>query len=432
MITKHKMSVENLNKKLELGKSIYSKSDLTVFQGSSTPMINNIMAISSIDDLLKRDEQREEDGFPKKIKIGKIVKPSSSGKKKIVIVPTTSEEKFVHDNRPFSLKGEGQPSGGTGEGKEGDILGEVPLCPKDGEGENGPGGQGEGDDHDLGVDAYEIGKILTERFKLPNIKDKGKKKFLKKYTYDLTDKNKGSGQFLDKKATLKEIIKTNMGLGRIPDINNIDPSKLLVAPRDYVYRILSREREYESQAIVFFLRDYSGSMWGKPTELILSQHIFIYSWLMYQYEERVMSRFIVHDTEAKEVPDFDTYYKLNVSGGTEVNSAFKLLNEIIENEVLARDYNIYVFYGTDGEDWENDGTKAVEEITKTISYANRTGITIAEGPWTSRNNSVVEKYMRESGLLEKYRNLIRLYSFSQEDATEEILIGGIKELVSEK
>ena len=53
------------------------------------------------------------------------------------------------------------------------------------------------------------------------------------------------------------------------------------------------------KAIVFFLRDYSGSMQGKPTEVVTSQHLFIYSWLMYQYKNNVESRFIVHDTEAK-------------------------------------------------------------------------------------------------------------------------------------
>ena len=47
---------------------------------------------------------------------------------------------------------------------------------------------------------------------------------------------------------------------------------------------------------------------AKPTELIGSQHVLIYSWLLYQYAMQVESRFILHDTEAKEVPDFYTYY----------------------------------------------------------------------------------------------------------------------------
>ena len=58
--------------------------------------------------------------------------------------------------------------------------------------------------------------------------------------------------------------------------------------------------------MVFVLRDYSGSMNGKPTELVVSQHVMIYSWLLYQYERQVETRFILHDTEAKEVDDFYT------------------------------------------------------------------------------------------------------------------------------
>ena len=32
--------------------------------------------------------------------------------------------------------------------------------------------------------AYELGRILTEQFELPNLKDKGKKRSLTRYTYD--------------------------------------------------------------------------------------------------------------------------------------------------------------------------------------------------------------------------------------------------------
>jgi uncharacterized sporulation protein YeaH/YhbH (DUF444 family) len=71
---------------------------------------------------------------------------------------------------------------------------------------------------------------------------------------------------------------------------------------------LSKEKDFESQAVVFFLRDYSGSMAGKATELVVTQHVLIYSWLLYQYANQVESRLSLHDTEAKEVEDFYTYY----------------------------------------------------------------------------------------------------------------------------
>ena len=154
----------------------------------------------TLDELLERDRRREEDGFKRKIRIGRIVKPGSGGKDKIIIVPTTVEEKFVHDEINLEQEpDEGEPTGGTGEGEEGDIIGEQPVRPEEGEGEEGEGagegpGEGEGGDHELESNAYELGKVLSQDFQLPNLKDKGKKRTLARYVYDLTDKNKGSGQ----------------------------------------------------------------------------------------------------------------------------------------------------------------------------------------------------------------------------------------------
>ena len=277
--------------------------------------------------------------------------------------------------------------------------------------------------------AYELGRILSEKFELPNLRDKGKKRSLTRYTYDMTDRNKGFGQFLDKKATLREIIKTNLGLGNLPDISDIDPAEFLIAPRDRVYRILSREKDYESQAMVFFMRDYSGSMAGKATQLVVAQHVLIYSWLLYQYEKQVESRFILHDTEATEVKDFYTYYNSKVAGGTKVVAAFRLVNEIVNRENLARDYNIYIFHGTDGDDWDTDGKETIPEIKKTLAYVSRTGITIARHDGNTGSRTEVEKYLDASGLLKNKAELIRMDVISR-NADEPRLIKGIKKLIS--
>ena len=93
---------------------------------------------------------------------------------------------------------------------------------------------------------------------------------------------------------------------------------MIHSPQDTVYKILSREISYETEAIVFFVRDYSGSMQGSPSEAVLTQHLFLYSWLMYHYDKRVKTRFILHDTQAIEAEDFSTYYRSNVAGGTKI------------------------------------------------------------------------------------------------------------------
>jgi len=407
---------------------VYDYHDLLRLQNMARPLSTHITCLRSIDELLEQDKQREEDGFPKKIRVGRMVKPGKGGKDKIVVVPTTVEEKFIHD-RLLRPPEEGESSGGHGDGEENEVIGEEPLRAPD---QEGGGGEGEGEEtpHEMESSAYDLGKILTEKFELPNLKDKGKRRALTRYTYDLTDKHRGFGQHLDKKATLRKIVETNIHLGNLPDPGDIDPTRFLISPQDRIYRILSREKDWESQAMAFFLRDYSGSMAGKATEVVVSQHVMIYSWLVYQYARQVETRFILHDTEAKEAPDFYTYYNLRVAGGTRVASAYRLVNEIVKNENLAQDYNIYIFHGTDGDDWDKGGEETLPELKKMLTYANRVGITIAEHTSGEHFTTEVEKYLSQSGLLEEKPKFFRL-DIMNENADEPRLIEGIKKLISE-
>ena len=407
--------------------NIYAHNDPFVLQDIQAPSSSHTTCLRSVDELLERDKKREADGFPRKIRIGRMIKPGKGDKDKVVVVPTTVEEKFFHDPtlQPF----EEEQAGGAGDGEENETIGEEPLRPQDVEQGSGPG---EGDDgqHEIESNAYDMGKILTEQFELPNLKDKGKKRSLTRYTYDMTDRNRGFGQIIDKKATLRKIVETNISLGNLPDVGNIDPTGFLIAPNDKIYRILSREKDYESQAMVFFLRDYSGSMIGKATELVVSQHVLIYSWLLYQYARQVETRFIVHDTKAKEVKDFYTYYNSKVAGGTQVSAAYRMVNEMVEKENLKQDYNIYIFHGTDGDDWDTSGKEALPELNKMLAYANRIGITIAAHASDTAHGTEVERYLNQSKLLQEKPKLLRL-DVLPEDSDEKRLIEGIKRLISE-
>ncbi|SHJ89569.1 hypothetical protein SAMN02745216_02479 [Desulfatibacillum alkenivorans DSM 16219] len=413
------------NKKLSLG------SDMAAPPGGPSkgpgPGVTYVHTLSSVDELLERDAQREKDGFPRKIRIGRFMKPARGGKDKVILVPTTVEEKFMHDTRPQDEQEE-QSTGGSGEGQEGEVIGEQPVHQTSGSGQ-GASGEGDSGGHEIESSAYDLGRILTEKFQLPNLKDKGKKRSLTKYTYDLTDRHVGSGQVLDKKATFRQIVKTNIALGRIDADGDIDASELIMGPKDRVFRIVSREKDFESQAMVFFVRDYSGSMSGKPTEAVVSQHVLIYSWLLYQYDRQVETRFILHDTEAKEVDDFHTYYSSTVAGGTRVKSAYQLVNEIVEKESLERDYNIYVFHGTDGDDWDSDGRETLPELKKMLLYSSRVGVSIAERYSGGQSKTVVERYIRNSGLLHDQNARLSLDSFS-ENADEDRLIEGIRRLMA--
>jgi uncharacterized sporulation protein YeaH/YhbH (DUF444 family) len=404
----------------------YGYGDLAAFPDAPLLRGTYTAGIRSLDELLERDRLREQDGFPRKIRVGRLIRPGRGGKERFVIVPTTVEEKFVHDQ--VKLPQEEETSGGSGAGDEGEVIGEQPVRP---EGEAGAGGAGRGGEeaHELESTAYDLGKILTEKFALPNLKEKGKKSALVRYSYDLTDKHRGFGQLLDKKATLRKILETNIALGNVPDLADIDTTRFIISPNDKVYRILSRELDYESQAMVFFVRDYSGSMDGKPTELVASQHVLIYSWLLYQYAMQVESRFILHDSDAREVPDFYTYYNSKVAGGTKVAAAYHLVNEIVARENLAKDYNIYVFHGTDGDDWDTEGKEAVPELRQILTYASRVGVTVVQHAYAGGTKTEVESYLERSGLVQEKPELLRL-DVVGEEADEARLIEGIKKLIS--
>ncbi len=415
------------NIKLTSYEKLSDKTDRNLFLAYNED--DRIVNLFTLEELLDRDKQREEDGFPKRIRLGKFIKSLKENKEKIVVVPSTTEPKFYHDE---SITEDGEENtGGAGEGEEGEVIGEQQAEPEQGEGEGQGAGQGEGADHDITDNAFDLGKVITKKFELPNLKTKGKKVSTNKYTYELTDINRGFGQVLDKKATVKKILETNIMLENIKPGSDFLPEELILNPQDEIYRILSKEKDFEAQAIVFFIRDYSGSMMGDPTDAVVTQHLFIYSWLMYQYQNQVQVRFVLHDSEAKQVPDFFTYYKSSVAGGTNVYPAYELVAEQIENERLYMDNNIYVFHGTDGDDWEEKGTKTINAIKRILIHTNRVGITVAKNSWGSADRkTTVERYIEESGLLKEKSNLIKIDSFAASGVAEERLLDGIRILTS--
>lgn len=385
------------------------------------------ISLESFDELLERDKQREEDGFNKKIKIKRILVDQG----RVIIVPYVEEEKLIHGD--FEPTGEhGEDEAGQGKGEVGDVVAEIPLWgDEDGEGdgekdEDASAGEGEGQ-HGVETGAYQLGKELSKKLQLPNLKERSKKVPTNEYVYDLTDRHKRSGQLLDIKETLKSIVKGNLALGRL-DINHIDPTRLVVAPQFKVYRILSRERVWKSQAVVFFLRDYSGSMRGEPTEAVVNQHLMIFSWLLFEHEKLVIPRFIIHDTVAKEV-SVRRYFSENTDGGTFIPSGYQKINEIVESEGLARDYNIYVFQGTDGDDAGN-GEEAVTEVKKILTYVNRMGVSVLKRRYSVGKDSVFEKYIKASGFLDK-KDLFRMHVMTSQDVTDEDNEEAIKALVAQ-
>ena len=57
-------------------RDIYSYRDLEMLHNASPPNLMALSTVQSLDYLLEKDKQREKDGFPRKIRVGRMVKPS--------------------------------------------------------------------------------------------------------------------------------------------------------------------------------------------------------------------------------------------------------------------------------------------------------------------------------------------------------------------
>ncbi len=406
----------------------FKNSDLAVLLGFDLPVDNFVMAYETLEDLFRRDKQREKDGFKPKIKMRQI---SVAGRVKLL--PYVEEEKFVHSDPVPEDEAQGA---GHAEGEEGDTVGEAPLSQGGEEGEEGEEGDpqeaGEGGGGEHGIDeedAYRYGEWLSDKFQLPNMQDKSKKVPVPEKKIDIAGLKRGSGVMLDPVRTLIEILRTNIALGRV-DPDNIDTTKFIVDPEDEVYYRFSEEQVYQSMAVVFFVRDYSGSMSGDPTRIVCSQHVMFYCWLMYQYKKLVIPIFILHDAEAKQVPNFHRYINSQVAGGTKICTAYQLVNRIIEEGNLASQYNIYVFAGTDGDDWDESGEETIKEMEKLVERANRIGITVARHNWSRDRTTTFEKYMQESGLLKEHSAKIRLDVIPVDEGTDTRILEGAKKLLA--
>ena len=107
-----------------------------------------------------------------------------------------------------------------------------------------------------------------------------------------------------------------------------------------------------------------------------------------------------------------------------------MAEKIIQEENLEKDYNIYIFYGTDGDDWDDDGKEYIEVLEKLVNISNRIGISIAKNSWSGSGKTNVEKNTDKSGLLQKKSGNIKLDSFSAEETNEKQLIESIKKLLN--
>ncbi len=82
--------------------------------------------------------------------------------------------------------------------------------------------------------------------------------------------------------------------------------------------------------------------------------------------------FISHHTEAKEVTE-EQFFTQGESGGTVVSSAYQLALDIIRDRYSPRDWNVYPFHFSDGDNYYSDNEEAVRLADEMIKTCNLFG-----------------------------------------------------------
>jgi uncharacterized sporulation protein YeaH/YhbH (DUF444 family) len=240
---------------------------------------------------------------------------------------------------------------GQGEGEPGD-----PLSPQEADG-SGKAGQGEGQ-HVLEVDVSldELADILGEELALPRIEPRGKDRIVAtrlKYTGISPSGPESLRHF---KRTYKQALKRQIASG------SYNWRRPVIVPyrEDRRYRTWKQVPVPETNAVVIYMMDVSGSMGDEQKEIVRIESFWIDTWLRRHYRG-LETRYVIHDAVAREV-DRHTFFHTRESGGTMISSAYKLALEMIESDYPSSSWNVYPFHFSDGDNWSADDTKLCVEL----------------------------------------------------------------------
>lgn len=266
--------------------------------------------------------------------------------KNIVSIPLPQIRlpRFTHGDNGGVGQGPGQPGDGAGTGEPGKDPGEHMM--------------------EVEVNMNLLADLMGEELELPKILPKGKKNIESPGNKYTSVRKIGPESLRHFKRTYKEALKRTISLGEY------DPEKPLIYPikDDKRFRSAKPISIPLSQAVVFYLMDISGSMSDEQKRLSRTISFWIDTWLRRNYKN-LDSKYIVHDTEAKEVTEKQFYY-LKEAGGTDISSAYALTDKLISSKYPIQDWNIYVFQYSDGDDLA-DHSRANELLQKLLGVVNQ-------------------------------------------------------------
>lgn len=301
------------------------------------------------------------------IKSGQIVRNRGKNGKISITIPKIDIPHIVYGD-----SGEGI---GRGAGKDGEVIGKDPQ-PGKGKG----AGQGESEGITINLDLEEVLKFMQDELKLPNLKKKPNETYEEvKIKYNNISLI-GSESLRHNRRTLMQTLKRQAVEGTLNNLSHVpglkDPVRILKPiNEDKRYRQFNEIKIPSSNALIVFARDGSGSMDATKCDIVSDMCWWIDTWIR-RFYDRVDRLYVWHDSTAMEV-DEEKFYKYRFGGGTTCSSSLKFISKQFENRYPPNKWNIYVFYFTDGENWEEDNKIFVSTLAEEFkpNIVNFTGIT---------------------------------------------------------
>jgi hypothetical protein len=325
------------------------------------------------------------------IKNGSIVRTRGNGQKLKITIPRI--------DIPHIVFGDQQEGIGRGPGKKGDVVGKDPE-----QGAGNQAGQEEQEGVSVEIDMVEVLKFLQDELQLPNLKPKENEVFEeKKIKYNNISKT-GPESLRHNRRTMLQALKRTCASGEFDKFYEIPGYKdkvRLIKPinSDRRYRQYREINVPSSNAAIFFARDGSGSMDQYKCDIVSDMAWWIDVWIrsFYKRTERI---YIWHDTTAQEV-DESKFYKYRYGGGTTCSSAINLIAKQFDTRFPPDKWNIYVFYFTDGENWNDDNEVFCKTIKERFpkNVVNLFGLTQVL-PYSSANSlkEYVDSYLNRPGI----------------------------------
>ncbi len=256
----------------------------------------------------------------------------------------------------------GQPRQGIGQGngKPGDPVAFDP----EGDGRGIAGS--EPAEHLLEVELTleELAQILGEELALPHIEPRGKKNISTSKDRYVDIAKAGPESLRHFKRTFRQALRRQV----ISGIYDPKDPKVWPIREDKRYRSWKTVPDRQSNAVIIYMMDVSGSMGEEQKEWVRLISFWIDTWLLHHYKG-VERRFIIHDAAAREV-DVETFFHTRESGGTRISSAYEVCLKLIRDQFPPEENNIYPFHFSDGDNFSDDDEPALTFLHPIIEAAN--------------------------------------------------------------